>query len=84
MIPAILIGYAVGSLPIGYLIAQKRAGGVDLRRRELLTGSFLRPGQGEGAELIAIVVIIALVGYEVSKAEKLPPPPSRRRRRGKS
>jgi acyl phosphate:glycerol-3-phosphate acyltransferase len=32
MIPAILIGYAVGSLPIGYLLAQKRAGGVDLRR----------------------------------------------------
>jgi len=31
MIPAILIGYAVGSLPIGYLVAQ-RAGGVDLRR----------------------------------------------------
>ena len=32
MIPAILIGYAVGSLPIGYLVAQKRAGGIDLRR----------------------------------------------------
>ena len=31
MIPAILIGYAVGSLPIGYLVAQ-RAGGIDLRR----------------------------------------------------
>ena len=31
MIPAILIGYLVGSLPIGYLVAQ-RAGGVDLRR----------------------------------------------------
>lgn len=31
MIPAILIGYVVGSLPIGYLVAQ-RAGGVDLRR----------------------------------------------------
>ena len=31
MIPAILIGYAVGSLPIGYLIAQ-RANGIDLRR----------------------------------------------------
>jgi acyl phosphate:glycerol-3-phosphate acyltransferase len=31
MIPAILIGYAVGSLPIGYLLAQS-AGGVDLRR----------------------------------------------------
>ena len=31
MIPAILIGYAVGSLPIGYLVAQKRAGGIDLR-----------------------------------------------------
>ena len=31
MIPAILIGYAVGSLPIGYLLAQKRAGGIDLR-----------------------------------------------------
>jgi glycerol-3-phosphate acyltransferase PlsY len=31
MIPAILIGYAVGSLPIGYLVAQS-AGGVDLRR----------------------------------------------------
>jgi acyl phosphate:glycerol-3-phosphate acyltransferase len=31
MIPSILIGYAVGSLPIGYLVAQ-RAGGVDLRR----------------------------------------------------
>lgn len=31
MIPAILIGYAVGSLPIGYLVAQTRAG-VDLRR----------------------------------------------------
>ena len=31
MIPAILFGYAVGSLPIGYLVAQ-RAGGIDLRR----------------------------------------------------
>ena len=31
MIPAILIGYALGSLPIGYLVAQS-AGGVDLRR----------------------------------------------------
>ena len=31
MIPAILIGYALGSLPIGYLVAQG-AGGVDLRR----------------------------------------------------
>ena len=31
MIPAILIGYVVGSLPIGYLVAQ-RAGGVDLRQ----------------------------------------------------
>jgi len=31
MIPAILIGYAVGSLPIGYLVAL-RAGGIDLRR----------------------------------------------------
>ena len=31
MIPAILIGYAVGSLPIGYLVAHG-AGGVDLRR----------------------------------------------------
>jgi acyl phosphate:glycerol-3-phosphate acyltransferase len=29
--PAILIGYAVGSLPIGYLVARRR-GGVDLRR----------------------------------------------------
>ncbi|HEX6163924.1 MAG TPA: glycerol-3-phosphate 1-O-acyltransferase PlsY [Vicinamibacterales bacterium] len=32
MIPAILIGYAIGSLPIGYLVAQKRGGGIDLRR----------------------------------------------------
>ena len=32
MIPSILIGYAVGSLPIGYLVAQKRGGGIDLRR----------------------------------------------------
>ena len=31
MIPAILIGYVVGSLPIGYLVAQ-RASGIDLRR----------------------------------------------------
>jgi glycerol-3-phosphate acyltransferase PlsY len=31
MIPAIVIGYAVGSLPIGYLVAHS-AGGVDLRR----------------------------------------------------
>jgi acyl phosphate:glycerol-3-phosphate acyltransferase len=31
MIPAILFGYAVGSLPIGYLVAQS-AGGIDLRR----------------------------------------------------
>ena len=31
MIPAILIGYAVGSLPIGYFVARTR-GGVDLRR----------------------------------------------------
>lgn len=31
MIPAILIGYAIGSLPIGYLVAQG-TGGVDLRR----------------------------------------------------
>ena len=31
MLPAILIGYAFGSLPIGYLVAH-RAGGVDLRR----------------------------------------------------
>jgi acyl phosphate:glycerol-3-phosphate acyltransferase len=30
MIPAIVIGYAVGSLPIGYLVAQ-RARGIDLR-----------------------------------------------------
>jgi len=30
MIPAILIGYALGSLPIGYLVAQT-SGGVDLR-----------------------------------------------------
>jgi glycerol-3-phosphate acyltransferase PlsY len=32
MIPAILIGYAIGSLPIGYLVTQQRAGGIDLRR----------------------------------------------------
>ena len=31
LLPAILIGYAVGSLPIGYLVAQG-ASGVDLRR----------------------------------------------------
>ena len=31
LLPAILIGYAVGSLPIGYLVAQA-ASGVDLRR----------------------------------------------------
>ena len=31
MIPAILFGYAVGSLPIGYLVAQG-ASGIDLRR----------------------------------------------------
>ena len=31
MIPAIVLGYAVGSLPIGYLVAQG-AHGVDLRR----------------------------------------------------
>lgn len=31
LVPAILIGYAVGSLPIGYLVLQ-RARGVDLRR----------------------------------------------------
>jgi acyl phosphate:glycerol-3-phosphate acyltransferase len=31
MIPAILFGYAVGSLPIGFLVAQ-RASGIDLRR----------------------------------------------------
>lgn len=31
LLPAVLIGYAVGSLPIGYLVAQS-AGGVDLRR----------------------------------------------------
>jgi glycerol-3-phosphate acyltransferase PlsY len=31
LLPAILIGYAVGSLPIGYLLAQG-ASGVDLRR----------------------------------------------------
>lgn len=31
MIPHLLIGYAIGSLPIGYLVAQG-AGGVDLRR----------------------------------------------------
>lgn len=31
LLPAILIGYAVGSLPVGYLIAH-RARGVDLRR----------------------------------------------------
>jgi acyl phosphate:glycerol-3-phosphate acyltransferase len=31
MIPAILFGYAVGSLPIGYLVAQS-ASGLDLRR----------------------------------------------------
>jgi acyl phosphate:glycerol-3-phosphate acyltransferase len=30
MFPAILLGYAVGSLPIGYLVAQA-AGGIDLR-----------------------------------------------------
>ena len=32
MIPAILIGYAIGSLPIGYLVAHQRGGGIDLRR----------------------------------------------------
>lgn len=32
MIPAILIGYAIGSLPIGYLVAHRRGGGIDLRR----------------------------------------------------
>jgi acyl phosphate:glycerol-3-phosphate acyltransferase len=32
MIPAILIGYAIGSLPIGYLVTQRRTGGIDLRR----------------------------------------------------
>ena len=32
MIPAILIGYAVGSLPIAYFVAQQRGGGIDLRR----------------------------------------------------
>jgi len=31
MFPAILLGYAVGSLPIGYLVAHG-AGGIDLRR----------------------------------------------------
>ena len=31
LFPAILIGYALGSLPIGYLVAQG-ASGVDLRR----------------------------------------------------
>ncbi len=31
LLPAILIGYAIGSLPIGYLLAQS-ASGVDLRR----------------------------------------------------
>lgn len=31
ILPAILIGYAIGSLPIGYLVAQS-ASGVDLRR----------------------------------------------------
>lgn len=31
MIPSLLIGYAIGSLPIGYLVAHG-AGGVDLRR----------------------------------------------------
>jgi glycerol-3-phosphate acyltransferase PlsY len=31
LLPAILIGYLVGSLPIGYLVAQA-AGGIDLRR----------------------------------------------------
>jgi acyl phosphate:glycerol-3-phosphate acyltransferase len=31
LVPAILIGYAVGSLPIGYLVAHT-AGGIDLRR----------------------------------------------------
>ena len=31
MLPAILLGYVVGSLPIGYLVAQG-TGGVDLRR----------------------------------------------------
>lgn len=31
LLPSILIGYAVGSLPVGYLVAQS-AGGVDLRR----------------------------------------------------
>ncbi|HUQ89257.1 MAG TPA: glycerol-3-phosphate 1-O-acyltransferase PlsY [Vicinamibacterales bacterium] len=32
MIPAILIGYALGSLPIGYFVAQRRGGGIDLRK----------------------------------------------------
>ena len=31
MLPAILIGYAVGSVPIAYLVARRRAAGVDLR-----------------------------------------------------
>lgn len=31
MFPSLLLGYALGSLPIGYVVAQRR-GGVDLRR----------------------------------------------------
>ena len=57
MIPAILIGYAVGSLPIGYLVA-RRAGGVDLRR--VGSGSVGATNVYRSTSLpIAIVVMLA-------------------------
>ncbi len=60
LLPSILIGYAVGSLPIGYLVTQ-RARGVDLR----LVGSgnvgatnvYRTSGIG-----MAIAVLVAVAG----------------------
>ena len=60
MIPAILIGYLVGSLPIGYLVAQS-ARGVDLRR--VGSGNVGATNVYRTAGLpIAIAVVIADVG----------------------
>jgi glycerol-3-phosphate acyltransferase PlsY len=64
MIPAILIGYAVGSLPIGYLVAQS-ARGVDLRR--VGSGNVGTANVYRTAGLaVAMAVMIADVGKGVA------------------
>ena len=60
MLPAILIGYAFGSLPVGYLVAHS-AGGVDLRR--VGSGNVGATNVYRSTSLrIAIAVMIADIG----------------------